>query len=90
MGVILLGKMKIHEIAKKLNLTSKEVLERAKQLKIEAKSHLSSVEENDAKRIEESFSKNENKKDVKVKDNKVKEEKTPVIIRREVIISDEE
>ena len=85
-----MGKMKIHEIAKKLNLTSKEVLERAKQLKIEAKSHLSSVEENDAKRIEESFSKNENKKDVKVKDNKVKEEKTPVIIRREVIISDEE
>ena len=90
MGVILLGKMKIHEIAKKLNLTSKEVLEKAKQLKIEAKSHLSSVEENDAKRIEESFSKKENKKDVKVKDNKVKEEKTPVIIRREVIISDEE
>ena len=85
-----MGKMKIHEIAKKLNLTSKEVLERAKQLKIEAKSHLSSVEENDAKRIEESFSKKENKKDVKVKDNKVKEEKTPVIIRREVIISDEE
>ena len=85
-----MGKMKIHEIAKKLNLTSKEVLEKAKQLKIEAKSHLSSVEENDAKRIEESFSKKENKKDVKVKDNKVKEEKTPVIIRREVIISDEE
>ena len=85
-----MGKMKIHEIAKKLNLTSKEVLERAKQLKIEAKSHLSSVEENDAKIIEESFSKKENKKDVKVKDNKVKEEKTPVIIRREVIISDEE
>ena len=85
-----MGKMKIHEIAKKLNLTSKEVLEKAKQLKIEAKSHLSSVEENDAKRIEESFSKKENKKDVKVKDSKVKEEKTPVIIRREVIISDEE
>ena len=28
MGVMLLGKIKIHEIAKKLGLTSKEVLER--------------------------------------------------------------
>ena len=41
MGVKLLGKIKIHEIAKKLNLTSKEILDVAKQLNIEAKSHLS-------------------------------------------------
>ena len=36
MGVKLLGKIKIHEIAKKFNLTSKEVLEVAKELNIEA------------------------------------------------------
>ena len=84
-----MGKVKIHEIAKKLGLTSKEVLERANKLNIEAKSHLSSIDEDDAKKIEESFTKKEKKKDVKVKENKVKEEKTPVIIRREVIISDE-
>ena len=84
-----MGKVKIHEIAKKLGLASKEVLERANKLNIEAKSHLSSIDEDDAKKIEESFTKKEKKKDVKVKENKVKEEKTPVIIRREVIISDE-
>ena len=39
MGVKSLGKIKIHEIAKKLNLTSKEVLEIAKKLNIDAKSH---------------------------------------------------
>ena len=57
MGVILLGKIKIYEIAKKLNLTSKEVLEMAQKLNIDVKSHMSGVEENEAKKIEESFSK---------------------------------
>ena len=58
MGVKLLGKIKIHEIAKKLNLTSKEVLDIANKLNIEAKSHLSGVEEEEAKRIEEAIGKN--------------------------------
>ena len=53
MGVKLLGKIKIYDIAKKLNLTSKEVLEVAKRLKIDAKSHLSGIEEEEAKRIKE-------------------------------------
>ena len=44
MGVKLLGKIKIHEIAKKLGLTSKEVIKRANELNIEAKSHLSGVD----------------------------------------------
>ena len=48
-----MGKIKIHEIAKKLDLTSKEVLDIAKKLNIEAKSHLSGVEESEAKKIEE-------------------------------------
>ena len=38
MGVILLGKIKIYEIAKKLGLASKEVLEAAEKLNIEVKS----------------------------------------------------
>ena len=50
-----MGKIKIHEIAKKLGLTSKEVIKRANELNIEAKSHLSGVDENQAKRIEDSF-----------------------------------
>jgi len=95
MGVKLLGKIKIYDIAKKLDLTSKEILEVAKRLNIEAKSHLSGVEESDAQKIEKELSKKSNKKEGKGTANKgkmetKKEEKAPVIIRREVIINEEE
>ena len=91
-----MGKIKVHEIAKELNLTSKEIIERATKLGIDVKNHLSSVEEDVAKKLKDSFKKVE--KEVKPlqetasTDKKPKKDKTetPVIIRREVIISDEE
>ncbi len=90
MGVNLLGKVKIHEIAKKIGLTSKEILDAAKKLKIEVKSHMSGVSEEEAQQIENALIKqNGNKKEEKKKETK-KEEKAPVIIRREVIIAGEE
>ena len=98
-----MGKIKIYDIAKKLGLTSKEVLDIAKKLNIKAKSHLSGVEEDEAKKIESELSnksekgnsdkaKSEEKAAKKVNADKnkkevKKEESTPVIIRREVIIS---
>lgn len=84
-----MGKIKIHEIAKKLGLTSKEVLDMANKLKIDVKSHLSGVDEEETKKIENALTKKEGKKKEKEKDVK-KEEKAPVIIRREVIITEEE
>ena len=96
-----MGKIKLHEIAKKIGLTSKEVVEKARELGFEAKSHLSGVDEEQAKLIEEAF-KNKKNKSVDKKNEGIKETKTektnkkekkndaPVIIRREVIISDEE
>ena len=81
-----MGKIKIHEIAKKIGLTSKEILEVANKLKIEAKSHMSGINEEEAKQIENMFTKKEENK----KKEKEKEEKAPVIIRREVIITREE
>jgi len=82
MGVILLGKIKIHEIAKKLGVNSKDVLEKAQELGLDVKTHMSSVDESEAKKIEAKFSNNNTKKEVKEKrDN-------PVIIRREVIMTD--
>ena len=63
-----MGKIKIHEIAKKLDLTSKEVLEMAEKLKIEVKSHLSGVDEEQAKQIELALTKKDNTK----KENKKK------------------
>ena len=85
-----MGKIKLYDIAKELNLTSKEVLEIAKKLKIEAKSHLSAVEEDEANKIRENVKRIEVKKEEK-KAEKPKTEKneSPVIIRREVIIADE-
>ena len=50
-----MGNMKIHEIAKKLNVNSKEVLERAKELGFEVKSHLSAVNDEIAKKLLDSF-----------------------------------
>ena len=95
MGVKCLGKIKIHEIAKKLDLNSKEVIEVAKKLKIDVKSHLSGVDEDQAKIIEKELSKKvkkhtEKKEKVKKDSEEKKEEKAPVIIRREVIISEDE
>ena len=83
-----MGKIKIHEIAKELNITSKEVLEKAKELGIEAKSHLSGVEETEAQKIRDSFSTGTKK----IAEEK-KEKQQPanhVIIRREIVVSDEE
>ena len=90
--------IKIHEIAKELGLNSKEVLEKAKSIGIEVKSHLSAVDEETANRIKNSF-KAKTSKEVKEtkkankaenKENK-KDNKSEghVIIRREVIISEE-
>ena len=53
----LLGKTKIYDIAKELGLTSKEVIEIAQKLNIEAKSHLSSLEDEEVKRIKENAGK---------------------------------
>ena len=88
-----MGKIKIYEIAKKLDLTSKEVLEMAKKLNIDVKSHMSSIDEEDAKKIENNFTNKVKKQEQQPKQTvstPKKEEKAPVIIRREVIITDEE
>ncbi|MBQ2916670.1 MAG: translation initiation factor IF-2, partial [Clostridia bacterium] len=77
-----MGKIKLHEIAKKIGVNSKEVIEKAIELGLDVKSHMSTVDESDAKKIEAKFS--GVKKEVKEK----KEE--PVIIRRAVIVSEDE
>ena len=59
MGVKLLGKIKIYEIAKKLNLASKDVIEMAKKLNIDVKSHLSAITEEEAGKLESNLNKKE-------------------------------
>ena len=91
MGVKLLGKIKIHEIAKEIGLASKEVVERAQKLGIDVTSHMSSVDDVQAKKIKDSFdSKTKSSENKNSKQITKSKEATPVIIRRAVIISEEE
>ena len=84
-----MGKIKLYDIAKEMNISSKEVIGIAQKLKIEAKSHLSAVDEESANRIKEEIKK-QTAKPIKKEEKKSSEKgDTPVIIRREVIIADE-
>ena len=76
-----MGKIKLHEIAKKIGISSKDVMDRAKELGIDVKSHLSVLEDDEAKKIEESFE--------KTKKENPERNVTPVIIRRQVIMNDD-
>jgi len=90
MGVSLLGKMKLYELAKELNLTSKELLDRAGEIGLELKSHLSTLEDDQIEKLKKSVSSTKStKKPAPKKEADKKEKSAPVIIRREVIIEDE-
>ena len=77
-----MAKIKIHELAKELNLGNKEVIEIANKLGLNVTSHLNAIEEKDANRIRENVKGEDKKSEVKTTGQ--------VIIRREVIVSDEE
>lgn len=92
-----MDKIKVHELAKEINVTSNDILNIAKKLKIELKSHLSSITEEDAKKIKDSLVNNaKNKKKVNMKDskndikeNKAKKEEKPFVVRRAVIMEED-
>ena len=51
MGVRLLGRIKLYDIAKELNIPSKELVDLAIKLKMDVKSHLSAISEEDAEKL---------------------------------------
>lgn len=65
-----MSKKRLYEIAKELGKPSKEVVAQAKALGLDVKSHASSVEDADAKRIEGSFSSTTKKENTKEQDPK--------------------
>ena len=84
MGVMLLDKIKVHELAKKLKVNSKDVIDNASKLGIVLKSHLSTITKEEAEKIAKSMGKTDKEK------NEVKKEivsDKPVIMRRTVIIN---
>ena len=80
-----MGKIKIHEIAKKLGLTSKEILEKAKSLNLNIKSHLSSVTDEEAKQLEEALK----KKDKTEQKNKQNKKQPSSAIKKDEPVKDE-
>ena len=80
-------KIKIHELAKKIGVATKQVLDTANNNGIEVKSHLSSITEEEANKIEKLI---KGVSKTKSMDNKKEKNDGPVIIRRAVIINDEE
>ena len=94
-----MGKIKLYELAKEMDIPSKDLLERVKKIGIELKSHLSVISDEEAQKIKKAFnkengvetSKKENKTSASEKKQEDKSKKdSPVIIRREVIIQDEQ
>ena len=80
-------KIKIHELAKRLGVENKQIIEIANKNGIEVKSHLSSITEDEGKMLEKLLKGVFKKKSM---DNKKEKNEEPVIIRRAVIINDDE
>ena len=55
-----MGKIKIHEIAKEVGVTSKEVIKIANDLGLDVTSHLSAIDDEQAKKIKERISEKQN------------------------------
>ena len=70
-----MGKLKVYELAKMMNLSNTEMLEKLNKMGIEAKSHLSTLEEDEVNKV-----KGNNKKSVKEE----KKQEQVHIIRRNV------
>ena len=79
-----MGKKKVYELARELNIDNKKLIEIAQKLGIDVKSHLSGIDEAGVEKIKNSMKKDNSKKT----NNEVKTT-GQVIIRREVIVDDE-
>ena len=79
-----MGKKKVYELARELNIDNKKLIEIAQKLGIDVKSHLSGIDEAGVEKIKDSMKKDNTKKS----NNEVKTT-GQVIIRREVIVDDE-
>ena len=82
-----MGRMKVHELAKELNMQSKELVDKLVELKYDVKSHLSVLEDEDVTKIKKQLkgkAASGNAESDKAPAKKEKKPIAPVIIRREV------
>ena len=85
MGVRLLDKIKIYELAKKIDIASKDLVNKAKELGMEVSSHLSSISLEQAEKLEKSLKsgKTTSNKQAKEEKNKSNGEKPCRTIKTE-------
>jgi len=72
--------MRIHELAKELNLSSHELIEKLKSLNIRVKSHMSSLDDASTEKVRKRFGKPAEKE---IKATRIKEKKARVKIKEE-------
>ena len=75
-----MGKMKVHELAKELNMQSKELMDKLIKLKYDVKSHLSTLEDADVEKIRKQLKKEGSS--VAPNDKKKEEEKSGAVSGR--------
>ncbi|WP_093752517.1 translation initiation factor IF-2 [Tepidimicrobium xylanilyticum] len=80
MGVHSLVKIRVYELAKELGMTSKDLMQKLKDLDINISSHMSSIENEEAEMIKELF---EEEKESKVKDSKPSKKKSKKKVNKE-------
>jgi len=74
-----MAKVRVYELAKDLNMTNRALLNKMKELKIEVKSHMSSLEDGDISAIKKSmFGKKKQKNGVKIKPSVIRRRKQKV------------
>ena len=81
-----MGKLKVYELAKEMNLTNQEMIEKLKNIGVEVKSHLSTVEEN----VVEKLKGGANKKTEKAPKEEKKTEQMHIIRRNVRVINTSE
>jgi translation initiation factor IF-2 len=74
-----MAKVRVYELAKDLNMTNRALLNKMKELKIEVKSHMSSLEDSDIKAVRQNlFGKAKQSTDVKVRPSVIRRRKRKV------------
>lgn len=80
-----MGKMKVHALAKMLNMSSKELVDKLIDMKYDVKNHMSTLTEDEVLKVKKALGKTDS---MEISNSEIKKNKkvpvSPVIIRREV------
>lgn len=86
-----MAKVRVYELAKDLNMTNKQLLEKLKELKIDAKSHMSALGNSDVAAVKQNLlGKKKRSNEVKVRPSVIRRRRTKMISQTDELEKDEE